>query len=336
MSFLGIGFLDQDCSYFVRGQAHRRGFANSWPYILGWLKTIFDGHHFHGDEELWFGAADAVFRVAVCVYSEALEKDDAFELAVDVWNGYITPDGREYFSAKPLFVCLNREIEGDTRIDYILNGYKKNIKLLANKIVSRLKHVTFHSPPMDVQILHVLASMMVRLDYLHQVSKSTTILSPSMGPSMVTIIKALLNGASFSEGHLRAARSSLKLVYGCVLLGPVSARKMVDAGILIPLLKLASFGTRWDPESGFSHSCGVLTKLLRYLIFGGVVEACQRGLCDLHTANVQPIALLKTSRKDFRDVWNAFEAVLLEQTVLQRLFRAGYATEAGRCSSVGT
>ncbi len=254
-----------------------------------------------------------------------------FELAVDVWNGYRTPDGREYFSAKPLFVCLNREIEGDTRIDYILKGYK-NIELLVNKIVSRLKHATFHSPPIDVQMLHILASVMRRLDDLHLESKSTTIFLPSTGPSMVTIITALMGGTSPSEGHLCAARSSLSIIYGCLRLGPVSARKIVEAGVLIPLLKLASF----DSESGFLHSSGVLTGLLQYLIHSDVVTSCQRGLRDLYTANLQPGGLVKTSRKEFRDAWKVFESVLLEQTVLLRLFRAGYSTEAGRCSSVST
>jgi len=331
LSLLGIGLLDQDCSYFEHGrpEAHKQRFANSWPQILGWLKAIFGGHYFHDDEQIWFGAVDGVFRVAVSIYTEALMKDDVFELAVDVWNGYRTPDGGEYFSAKPLFVCLNREIEGDTRIDYILKGYK-NIELLVNMFVSRLKHATFHSPPIDVQVLHILASVMGRLDGLHLESKSTSIFLPSTGPSIVTIITALMGGTSPSEGHLCAARSSLSIIYGCLRLGPVSARKIVEAGVLIPLLKLASF----DSESGFLHSSGVLTELLQYLIYSDVVTSCQRGLRDLYTANLHPAGLLKTSRKEFRDAWKVFESVLFEQTVLLRLFRAGYSTEAGRCSSL--
>ncbi len=149
ISLLGIGILDHECSFFERGQDHKQRFINSWPQILKWLKAVFDGHHFHGDEAKWFGAVEGVFRVFSFVGGEALDKDDAFEFAVDVWNGFRASDGREYFSPKPLFKCLSREIEGDARIDYILKGYKKNTKLLVNKILSRIKHAISHPSPRE-------------------------------------------------------------------------------------------------------------------------------------------------------------------------------------------
>ncbi len=101
------------------------------------------------------------------------------------------------FSAKPLFKCLSREVKvkGDTHLDYILKGYRKNAKLLVNKILSRIMHATSHSPsreannpglhsrrrqtnyhlpPLDVQDFRVLVFLMDRLNFLHQDVKATT------------------------------------------------------------------------------------------------------------------------------------------------------------------
>jgi len=99
VSVLGIVHLADHCSYFGRGQAHKQRLANSWSQILKWLNVIFDGHFFQGDEENWFMAVDGIFRALDSVGGEALDEDDTFEFAVDVWNGFSVPDDREYFSA---------------------------------------------------------------------------------------------------------------------------------------------------------------------------------------------------------------------------------------------
>ncbi len=135
ISLFGIVHLDQDCSFFEREEGRKQRFTNAWPLILKWLKTVFDGHYFHGDEVNWFGVVDGVFGAAFFTNGKALEKDDAFEFAVDAWNGRRAQDGTEHFSVKALFGCLSRKIEGDTRIDYLLKGYGNSIKLLVKKVL---------------------------------------------------------------------------------------------------------------------------------------------------------------------------------------------------------
>ncbi len=63
-SLFGIVHLDQDCSFFEREEGRKQRFTNAWPLILKWLKTVFDGHYFHGDEVNWFGVVDGVFGAA--------------------------------------------------------------------------------------------------------------------------------------------------------------------------------------------------------------------------------------------------------------------------------
>ncbi len=144
-------------------------------------------------------------------------------------------------------------------------------------------------------MLHILASVMRRLDDLHLESKSTTIFLPSTGP---------LDGHHYHCSHGRykpfrrsslCSRSSLSIIYGCLRLGPVSARKIVEAGVLIPLLKLASF----DSESGFLHyqwrfnrTTPVSTSIVMWS------RHVKGGFAIFTTANLQPGGLVKTSRKE--------------------------------------
>ncbi len=164
----------------------------------------------------------------------------------------------------------------------------------------------------------------------------TTIFSTSTGPFLVTVIVALMNNENPSEGHIRAARSLASLIYSCVLQGPVFARRIVEAGVLVPLLKLAPFDTKVDPKARLSRSRNVLRALLKHLIYDDVVRACQKGLCDLHVAKLQRKDLLDASRKEFRSSWKLFNAVVREHAVLLRLFGAGYAIEVGICANVST
>ncbi len=359
VSLLGIVHLADHCSYFGRGQAHKQKLANSWSQILKWLNVIFDGHFFHGDEENWFTAVDGIFRALNSVGGEALDEDDAFEFAVDIWNGFRAPDGREYFSAMPLFQCLTRNIDDITRIDYLLQGHRKSIELLVNKILSRLKHAIFHyslsrkirnpglrsrpnhpSSPTEAQTFQLLVFLMERLNDLHQSLKATSIFSPTTGSVLVSATIALLGVTSPSVNHVWAARLSLITIHHCMVLGHVYARNIVEAGVLFLLLKVASFDTIVDPdsESGFANASNILMEVHRYLIYDDVVAACQRGLRDLIAPNLQPGPddLLKTSQEKFQVLWKISNGVLLEQVVLLRLFKAGYATESGRCASVST
>ncbi len=91
-----------------------------------------------------------------------------------------------------------------------------------------------------------------------------------------------------------------------------------------------------DPKARLSRSRNILRALLKHLIYDDVVRACQKGLCDLHIANLQRKDLLDASRKEFRSSWKLFNAVVREHAVLLRLFGAGYAIEVGICANVST
>ncbi len=265
---------------------------------------------------------------------EALEKDDAFKLAVDLWNGFTAENGRDWFSADALLICLSPEVKGNTqaRRDSIM---RNDPEWQVNKFLSRLKHAAFHFSTLNLSAVLKLAFLMDNIERLDQKSRSVAIFLPSAGPCLVSITLALMNVASPSSDHVDAASLCCNVIHRCMQLGSLWTKLVVEAGFLDPLLKLAvlAANNHYDPKSGMSHPSDVLTELLRYLIYDDVVAACRKGLCDLHVANLQPNDLLKTSPK-FRAMWKAFETTVLEQAALRRLFRAGYAIEIGRCASV--
>ncbi len=51
--------------------------------------------------ENWFTAVDGIFRALNSVGGEALDEDDAFEFAVDIWNGFRAPDAESIFLLCP-------------------------------------------------------------------------------------------------------------------------------------------------------------------------------------------------------------------------------------------
>ncbi len=269
----------------------------------------------------------------------ALEKDDAFELAVDLWNGFTVKDGRDSFSASSLLVCLSRQGKGNAqaRRDFIM---KNGPEWQVNKFLSRLMQAVFYSPKLDVDAIVMLAFLMDTIERLGQKPKSMAIFSPNAGPCLVRIFSALMNVANTSKDHMGAASFCFTVIHRCMKLGSLWTRLVVEAGFLDPLLKLASVvGDNVDPcetKPRFSPPSEVLTDLHRYLTSDDVVVACRKGLCDLHAANSQNNYLLEALEASlkFRAMWKAFETTVLEQAALRRLFRAGYATEVGRCASV--
>ncbi len=59
-------------------------------------------------------------------------------------------------------------------------------------------------------------------------------------------------------------------------------------------------------------------------------------LYELHVREWDFENLLKRSLKELQDSWRAFEALLLEQAVLSRLFELGFVIELGACASVSS
>ncbi len=138
-------------------------------------------------------------------------------------------------------------------------------------------------------------------------------------------------GASPSHQHIVAARSTLNIICGRVQ--PSYSNTILKAGILIPLLTLASFHS-YDSDFDSLRFCDILLDLRRCLFFDDTVVTCRDELCRLYTEDPQAKDLLKKTSKEFRETWTAFEVLALEQAVLLRLFEINYAPERGACASV--
>ncbi len=104
-SFLGI--MNLECPYFERSEAHKQRFASCWPHVIKWLKAIFDGRFFHGDEDFYFSFAFGVYNIACLVCEDVLEEDGAFEFAVTAWTGHVKEEGTELFSVRPLLAYMS-------------------------------------------------------------------------------------------------------------------------------------------------------------------------------------------------------------------------------------
>lgn len=336
LSFTGIGTLGT--SYFGRCAENKRRFATCWPSALKWLKAIFDGGFFHGNEERCYTFTFDVYGIALRVCEDALEENGAFEIAVTAWNGHPTQDGAEYYTARPLLAYLSCKTVGMSRIDHILNHCENDPDRLVDKILIRLRYATSHPTSDNVSTVVHLTALMVDLADVDVKSIRVAIFTPKIGRLLASLASSLaLDASLLSTDHLIALRSFFRLIYGCAQLGPACASGIVGAGVLVPLLRWASFESRIAPDPRCSpRPCDILRLLLKHLSFNDMVDLCGKELQNMYASDVRPKDLLKTSSEEFQNTWQAFESVLLEQTVLIGLFSMDYATELGACACVSS
>ncbi len=335
-SFYGITNLG--CSYFERSAAHKQRFARCWPHVLKWLKAIFHaGGHFHGDEAFYYSFTFGVYNIAssVCDLEDVLEEDGAFEFAVTAWNGHVSRRGAEHFSVQPLLAYLSRGTFSISRIDHLMHNYESDPKRLVDKILTRLKSTTFHSPTKNVVPMTSLITMMRYLADMDDKSIRTAIFTLETGLLLVYVASSLVDHANRME-YLTALRSLFHVICGCIQMGHDCATKILEAGVLVPLLKFASFESSMDPGPPCSRPCDILKLLFKYLAFSETVFIYWNELHRLDNSCVSYKDLLKTSLKEFQDTWQVFEAVLIQQAVLMHFFSIDYSPQRGACASVST
>ncbi len=82
----------------------------------------------------------------------------------------------------------------------------------------------------------------------------------------------------------------------------------MEAGVLVPLLKLAPFDTKVDPKARLSRSRNVLRALLKHLIYDDVFGHVKRDFAISMSPTCSGKDLLDASRKEFRSSWKLFNA----------------------------
>ncbi len=113
---------------------------------------------------------------------------------------------------------------------------------------------------------------------------------------------------------------------------PRQRRGDTPVRILVQYLETASVRPVEDSKER-ATSC--LENLLPNLAYNHVLSSVVDGFFDVFFEQNQSLAkLLENSLGNFRTAWKTFEAVLVEQLLLDHLFEKGYGRERGACANV--
>lgn len=327
------------CSYFERDALHKQRFIECWPHIFKWLKALLDVRDTYDEGNQYSAVAGEVYTICAAIYPSVFDEDGVIEFAVRAWIGISRPDGEENYTGRALLMCLVWGKRADSlrrRTEKAMAACDIDADDLINKLVSRLLHSTFPSSSRNVLQVITLANVMGNLVSFRSFIGAT--LKTNVGSCFVAVLRGLLDEQNRSLDHMRAARSVLAVIYGSLLYQTVDyAINITIEGILDLLPKMASSNSESKDLSDLhcsSLASDVLLQLLFCLIFEDMIVTCKEALRRLYTGDYQLKALLNASPKAFRDIWNGFEALLLENTVLSYLFRMGFLPEQGVCANV--
>ncbi len=206
----------------------KQRFASCWPHVLKWLKAVFHGRFFHGDEDFYVRFAFGVYNIACFVCEDLLEEDGAFEFAVTVWIGHVKEEGAELFSVRPLLAYMSRGTFDISRIDHLLNNYDGDTKRLADQIFTRLETMTYERPTNNANVVTNLTSMIRYLADVDDKSIRRAIFTPTTGQLLVSVASSLMNYESPID-YLTALRSLFHLISACNQLGASLRKENCDS-----------------------------------------------------------------------------------------------------------
>lgn len=341
-SLLGIKKLG--CSFFERDAGHKQRFIRCWPHIFKWLNALLEFRPIYDEQNNYASVAGESFNICRSVLPDVLNQDEVIEFAVRAWIGFEDSDGGDRYTGRSLVACL-MAIPADTAnktrpIHQALCACDITIEDVVNKLVTRINHAACHTLPPNVPRILTLSNMMVFLVQLRGESFIDSTLKPSVGRCFVSTLKYVLDDANRSADHVRGVHSLLLVICGSLSYQTVVyGVAVMNCGILSLLLRLVSCESESKSVSNsdcVSLASEILHQLLQCLVFTEMIPSCREELRKLYSADLQLKARLKASPKRSREIWKAFETVLLEHVILVRLFTFGYAPEYGVCSNVST
>ncbi|KLO07683.1 hypothetical protein SCHPADRAFT_1001478 [Schizopora paradoxa] len=330
--------------YFNSDAIHRQRFKLCWPRIMAWLDAIVEGGFFHKDEGLFFSSCQFLFEIAWIVRREYFDEDDVFKLTTRLWIGHKGVDSTDYYTEQPLIACIQRKVANNDTVGAVelIQSYDICAENLIDTILARLMQATYDFPTIKISKISLLINMLAHLIALSG-KIAVEVASRRVGRVLIRIMTKIVNVPSVSEDFMLAVRATLRIFHS-FLYGETSDYTLclMEDGILGLLLKAASLG--FDNDIGDQNSttarvangiseCMVLRELIRALSYRSMVIAARRGRRKLYQKRVVVEELLETTPNEFRDAWETFETVLLEQAIVLSLFGVEFSKDSGACSN---
>ncbi|KLO08878.1 hypothetical protein SCHPADRAFT_1000662 [Schizopora paradoxa] len=338
-SLQGIQIIGR--KFFQRDAASRQRFIDCWPHILKWLKALLVVRDEYEERRHYSEVVGEIYTICSFACPGVLGQDEVIKLAFRAWIGIEGRDGKDHYTVQPLLACLldygGKTNAGALHMERMLQACDNTAEDLLDKIAARLEQATIHSSPMNIREVIALSSAMGSITYLGQ-SFTVASLRASVGRSLVAVLKALLEDKEISMNHIYAVRSILAGISGCLSHQKVDyAYNVAEEGILILLAKAALFDTEpqgLPPLHCASLAADILKHLLLCFIYNDeMIEKCREEVRGLYAGNLRFKDMLDETPKSFRETWDSFEAMLLENALLLRLFEMGYAPENGTCAN---
>ncbi|KLO08756.1 hypothetical protein SCHPADRAFT_908349 [Schizopora paradoxa] len=326
-------------AFFDRDPVSKKRFVECWPHIFKWMKALLKVRLVIDRENQYSAAVGEIYHICRSVYPNAFREDEVIEFAIQAWIGIEIPDGEDCFTARALLTSLEtfgRRSDTDyRRFDQALQACNATAEDLVNLIVSRLKWEMLQSSSMNLLKVFNISRMLATLMPLHR-SYCLPFLKSSPARCFVAVLKALMDHKEPSLHRTEAIRTILTVMCASLFCQTIEyALYIMEEGILDLLPRVASSGieSEFASKSQFtSMATDILNQLLlRLACDPDMIQISFQEVEKLFSGNSRMRTLVNTTPKKFRDTWNAFEDVLLENTIVMRLIERGCAGEDSIC-----
>ncbi|KLO05003.1 hypothetical protein SCHPADRAFT_1003110 [Schizopora paradoxa] len=320
-SLVGVSRIDSDTIRIEN--ALRRLVEDCLPDIIKWGKAITNSNPVLDIYKIFCDAMGTIFNLILIMSGSILESQDAYELAIDLWKGKDF-SGVDCHTTKPLLGCVSKLPVKDLKGLLDRTGYDS--AQIVKKFADRLKRSLASNPSEHPQIIIPACLLEIMAD-----ASPKTISDAVLYSELTTIMSSSLAGLVKEKDCFLfrdSVMSLLRFLNRCIQAGPDNVEKMVKSGFLYGVLESSSV---YPGDKDSATFC--MENLLPSLVHERALWSVFNGFHEVFTDGQSLSNLLRKSRGNFQSAWGTFQALLVEQLLLSRLFDGGYARERGACAN---